>query len=315
MDQDPHCHSSAQQSQTTGWRFATMSDREAILAMVADAAELASVWLTPPELSVSPAMFRRDDGTSVFRPVNSAIFTSEGQLAAEDRLLERSRDLTGPKVTLARVERIARKPDAGGLVLDGDQAETLTRIAVSGRVLDVLVGPAGAGKTTAMNALRRAWEAEHGAGSVIGLAPSAVAAQVLADDLGIETENTAMWWQNHLTKGQGFQSGQLVIVDEASLAGPLSLDRISGLAQAAGAKVLLVGDYAQLQSVDAGGAFSMLAHDRTDAAELIDVHRFRNQWETLASLDLRHGHTPVIDTYLARGRIRDDDTETMTDAA
>lgn len=166
-----------------------------------------------------------------------------------------------------------------------------------------------------MNALRRAWEAEHGTGSVVGLPPSAVAAQVLADDLGIETENTAMWWQNHLTKGLNFQPGQLVVVDEASLARTLSLDRVTGLAQQAGAKVLLVGDDAQLQSVDAGGAFSMLAHDRTATVELIDVHRFRNPWEKLASLDLRHGHTSVIDTYLAHDRIRDGDTETMTDAA
>ena len=301
--------------QTMGWRFATMNDRESVIAMVTDAAQLASLRLTPPELSLSPVVFRRDDGTSVFRPVNSAVFTSEGQLAAEDRLLDRSRDLTGPTVTLATVEKIARKPDADGLVLGEDQAEALTRIAVSGRVLDVLVGPAGAGKTTAMNALRRAWEAEHGKGSVVGLAPSAVAAQVLADDLGIATENTAMWWQNHLTKGHTFTAGQLVIVDEASLAGTLSLDRITGLAQQAGAKVLLVGDYAQLQSVDAGGAFSMLAHDRTDTVELIDVHRFHQPWEKLASLDLRHGHTTVIDTYLAHGRIRDGDTETMTDAA
>jgi energy-coupling factor transporter ATP-binding protein EcfA2 len=301
--------------QTMGWRFATMSDREAVIAMVTDAAELASLRLTPPELTLSPVVFRRSDGTSVFRPVNSAIFTSEGQLLAEDRLLDRSRDFTGPTVALATVEKIAHKPDADGSVLSEDQAEALTRIAVSGRMLDVLVGPAGAGKTTAMNALRRAWEAEHGAGSVVGLAPSAVAAQVLADDLGIETENTAMWWQNHVTKGLNFQPGQLVIVDEASLAGTLSLDRITGLAQKVGAKVLLVGDYAQLQSVDAGGAFSMLAHDRTDTVELIDVHRFHQPWEKLASLDLRHGHTSVIDTYLAHGRIRDGDTETMTDAA
>lgn len=180
--------------QTMGWRFATMSDREAVIAMVTDAAELVSIRLTPPELSLSPVVFRRDDGTSVFRPVNSAIFTSKAHLAAEDRLLERSRDLTGPTVTVATVEKISRKPDADGVVLGEDQADALTRIAVSGRVLDVLVGPAGAGKTTAMNALRRAWEAEHGRGSVVGLAPSAVAAQVLADDLGIETENTAMWW-------------------------------------------------------------------------------------------------------------------------
>ena len=301
--------------QTMGWRFATMQEREAIVAMVADAAELVSLRLTPPELVASPVVFRRPDGTSVFRPKSSTVFTSEFQLAAEDRLLERAANLGGPTVPLATVEKITRRPDADGRMLGDDQADALTRIAVSGRMLDVLVGPAGAGKTTAMNALRRAWEAEHGPGSVIGLAPSAVAAQVLADDLGIATENTAKWWQNHLIHGTTFEAGQLVIIDEASLAGTLSLDRITHLAQDAGAKVLLVGDYAQLQSVDAGGAFAMIARDRSDTPELVDVHRFTHGWEKTASLELRHGRTQAIDTYLAHQRITDGDAETMTDAA
>lgn len=188
-------------------------------------------------------------------------------------------------------------------------------IAVSGKSIDLLVGPAGAGKTTAMSALRRAWEKEHGPGSVVGLAPSSSAAQVLADDLGIATENTAKWWQSRLQTGETFQAGQLVIIDEASLAGTLSLDRITQLAAEAGAKVLLVGDYAQLQSVDAGGAFRLLAHDRDDVAELVDVHRFTHDWEKRASLDLRHGHTEVIDTYADHGRIVEGDTEAMIEAA
>ena len=150
---------------------------------------------------------------------------------------------------------------------------------------------------------------------MVGLAPSAVAAQVLADDLGIQTENTAKWWQNHLVHGDTFRKGQLVIVDEASLAGTLSLDRITHLAAEAGAKVLLVGDYAQLQSVDAGGAFSLLVHDRDDAPELVDVHRFENEWEKTASLGLRHGRVEVIDTYLDHDRIQGGETETMVNAA
>ena len=166
-----------------------------------------------------------------------------------------------------------------------------------------------------MNALRRAWEKEHGQGSVVGLAPSSSAAQVLAEDLGIATENTAKWWQNHLREGTIFQQGQLVIVDEASLAGTLSLDRITQLAAEAGAKVLLVGDYAQLQAVDAGGAFGMLTHGRDDVPELVDVHRFTHDWEKRASLDLRHGHTDVIDTYDEHQRFIDGDTEEMIDAA
>jgi ATP-dependent exoDNAse (exonuclease V), alpha subunit - helicase superfamily I member len=214
------------------------------------------------------------------------------------------------------VEAITSKPDGEGRMLGEDQVEALTRIAVSGRVVDVLVGPAGAGKVRAMNALRRAWEAEHGEGSVVGLAPSAAAAQVLADDLGIAKENMAKWWQTHQTTGATFQTGQLVIVDEASLAGTLSLYRITGLAEQVGAKVLSVGDYGQLQSVDAGGAFSLLVHDRQDGApELVDVRRFTHEWEKTASLALRHGHTEVIDTYLNHGRVAGGEAESMVDAA
>ena len=301
--------------QTMDYRFATTQDREAIVGLIVDAAEAVSLRLTPFELASSPAAFRRPDATSVFRPKNSTIYSSRQLLDAEDRLLERGHETTGPTVNLETMERIARRPDAEGRVLGEDQAEALVRIAVSGRALDVLVGPAGAGKTTAMNALRRAWETEHGADSVVGLAPSAGAAQVLAEDLGIATENTAKWWQTHQTTGSTFKAGQLVIVDEASLAGTLSLDRITGLAAEAGAKVLLVGDYAQLQSVDAGGAFGLLVHDRGDAPELADVHRFTHEWEKTASLDLRHGHTDIIDTYDAHGRIHDGETEEIVDSA
>ena len=301
--------------QTMGWRFATVRDREAIVGMIADAAEQASLRLTPPDLATSPAVFRRVDGTSVFRPRHATVYSSELLLAAEDRLLDRSRTLTAPTVPVATVQKITARPDDEGRMLGEDQAEALMKVAVSGRVLDVLVGPAGAGKTTAMNALRRAWEKEHGAGSVVGLAPSAVAAQVLADDLGIATENTAKWWTNHLIHGTDFRAGQLVIIDEASLAGTLSLDRITHLAEQAGAKVLLVGDFAQLQSVDAGGAFGLLVGDRDDAPELVDVHRFTSAWEKTASLALRHGRTEVIDTYLDHDRIHDGDAEAMTDAA
>ncbi|PWD41107.1 conjugal transfer protein [Gordonia paraffinivorans] len=301
--------------QTMGYRFATIEDREAVVGLVVDAAEAASLRLTPAELASSPVAFRRPDGTSVFRPKHSTVFSSEVLLAAEDRLLERARTTTGPTVPLAVVERIAARPDRKGQTLGDDQAAALAKIAVSGRLVDVLVGPAGAGKTTAMSALRRAWEREHGPGSVVGLAPSAVAAQVLADDLGIQTENTAKWWEVHERTGATFRAGQLVIVDEASLAGTLSLDRITALAAEAGAKVLLVGDYAQLQSPTASGAFSLLVHDRDDAPELVDIHRFTNPWEKAASLGLRHGHTEVIATYMKHGRVIGGETEAMVDAA
>ncbi|MGO1736734.1 MAG: MobF family relaxase, partial [Leucobacter sp.] len=148
--------------QLMGWRFASMRDREAITGLVVDAAENASLRLTPPELASSPVVFQRGDGTSRFRPKHSTVYSSETLLQAEDRLLQRSRTTTAPTVNLATVEQITNRPDADGRMLSDDQAAALATIAVSGRGIDVLVGAAGAGKTTAMNALRRAWEHEHG---------------------------------------------------------------------------------------------------------------------------------------------------------
>jgi conjugative relaxase-like TrwC/TraI family protein len=296
-------------------RFASASDREAVIGLVVEAAERASLRITPPELAPTPASFLRADGTSVLRPKHATVFTSTELLDAEARLLERAADTTGPRVAPTRLHAISLSRLPGGVVLADDQLAALTTIAGSGRTVDVLVGPAGVGKTTAMNALRHAWEATHDAGSVVGLAPSAAAAQVLAEDLGIATENLAKWWQNHLDHGETFHAGPLVIVDEASLAGTLSLDRITALAASSGAKVLLVGDYAQLDSVDAGGTFSLLVHSRADAPELVDVHRFTNGWEKTASLGLRQGKPDSLDHYVAHARVSGGDTESMTDAA
>ncbi len=301
--------------QTMHYRFATPSDREVAIGLVVEAAKHASLQLTPAEFTTSPAAFRRGDGTSVFRPRHSTVFTSHELLDAEVRLRERATDASGPTVSVSALHVGDQRRAGRDRRLADDQVAALVSISSSGRVLDVLVGPAGAGKTTAMAALRRAWEIEHGAGSVVGLAPSAAAAHVLAGDLGIQTENLAKWWQNHLTTGTAFGRGQLVIVDEASLAGTLALDRVTALAEAAGAKVLLVGDHAQLQSVEAGGAFAMLARDRTDVAELVDIHRFVHDWEKAASLGLRRGDEASIETYLAHDRVKDGDSEAMADAA
>ena len=301
--------------QTRAWSFASTTERETLLARIVDAAERASFRLTPPEVASTPEMYRRPDGTSCFRPRYSTVFSSEALLAAEDRLRQHGRDQRAPTIPAAAVERVMRGRRAGEVRLGEDQRFALTAVATSRRVLDVLVGPAGAGKTTAMRGLRRAWESQHGPGSVVGLAPSAAAAQVLADDLEIETENLAMWWQRHRTTGHSFVAGQLVIVDEASLAGTPMLDRIAHAASEAGAKLLLVGDFAQLQAVEAGGAFAMLVNDRDDAPELTDIRRFRSQWEGSASLDLRHGRDEAIDAYVDHDRVCGGNTEEMAQGA
>ncbi|GAA4712889.1 conjugative relaxase domain-containing protein, TrwC/TraI family [Promicromonospora umidemergens] len=306
--------------QTKALRFVTAEDRMAVLAAITDRAEDGSVRLTPSDLAATPAEFRREDGTSILRPKDSALYSSQAMLDAEARLMDRASARTAPTITLDTVDHAVTKDGPGerARAVSGEQAEAIARVAVSARQVDLLVGPAGTGKTTTMRALRAAWEQEHGAGSVVGLAPSAAAAAVLADDLGIGCENTAKWLYDHVQQGAAFSAGQLVIIDEATLAGTLTLDRITAHASEVGAKVLLVGDPAQLQAVEAGGAFALLTAARQTedgTPELTEVHRFTHMWEKNASLALRHGYDEAIDAYLENGRVRDGDAQAMVEAA
>jgi ATP-dependent exoDNAse (exonuclease V) alpha subunit len=78
---------------------------------------------------------------------------------------------------------------------------------------------------------------------------------------------------------------------------------------------LLVGDWAQLSAIEAGGAFRMLVDDRgAGVAELTTVRRFANEWEREASTQLRVGDPASIEDYEQHGRVHSGDRADMLDA-
>ena len=70
------------------------------------------------------------------------------------------------------------------LQLNAAQQSLVREMATSGRAVQLALAPAGTGKTTAMQVLTRAWQ--DSGGTVIGLAPSAVAAQELGASINPE---------------------------------------------------------------------------------------------------------------------------------
>ena len=62
-------------------------------------------------------------------------------------------------------------------------------MASSGSRVQLAVAPAGTGKTTATAALAAAWR--NSGGTIVGLAPTAAAAEVLAGELGSATDTIA----------------------------------------------------------------------------------------------------------------------------
>ena len=342
---------------TRGLRMATTADRLALIEAVTTRALGLCVALDPPALFEVPARWRRPDGSSAFTRTQETAHTSPAILDAETRLLAAAADTSGPRAhpvttgstptgsATAGSTPAGSSPAAPGLgILHPDQAAAVAAVVDSGRRVDVLVGPAGAGKTRTLRAVRAAWEASHGPASVVGLAPSATAAAELAVAVGIACDTVAKWRHETdradteptgstragaaracttraVSAGTGgggvtwrLRPGQLVVVDEASMAGTLTLDQLATRAGASGAKLLLVGDHHQLGAVEAGGAFGLLARD-TGAAELSLLWRFRNRWEADASRALRHGDTRALDTYAAHGRLHDGPAEAMVEDA
>ena len=85
----------------------------------------------------------------------------------------------------------------------------------------------------------------------------------------------------------------VLIVDEAGMVSAKQLANIINLTKQAGAKLVLVGDPAQLQSVEAGAAFHTLL-ERNQHVSLTEVRRQKQNWQREATTQLSKGN--VADT-------------------
>ncbi|MFC5905347.1 MobF family relaxase, partial [Streptomyces zhihengii] len=273
--------------------------------------------ITPPAVNPPHPDLQRTDGTSVYQPIGSQTYTTRTLLAAENRLLAAARTPVIPPVgrgTFARIAALHRAP------MDAGQRALASSFVLSEPLLLAVLGPPGAGKTTAMRLVSRAVDAAGG--RLIPLAPSARAANVLGHDLDRRAHTLHAWLHQRGRAADGKQVGEdfhlrpgdIVLIDEAGMAGTRLLDRILADATAAGAVVRLLGDPHQLAAVEAGGALRLISR-AGGAPELDRLHRFRTPGEPDASLILRDGQSTrtAFDWYRDKGRIVAGPYETMCD--
>lgn len=274
----------------------TATERVVATALGTDSIEL-GVAMTPP-----PMLVQRANGESIYHRHGSTRYTSTAILDAEQRLLDAAGRHAGPEVPAAVARAaIARYEAESGRTLNAGQRQLVEQFVTSGRALSVGIGPPGTGKSTAMRAVRSAWETTGG--RVLGLAPSASAASVLADELGVDADTIHHLVGVHAHGGElGLRAGDMLLVDEAGMAGTRLLDRVRAIAAEHGAVVRLVGDYRQLAAVEAGGALRLI-HGEHGGTELVEVHRFRDPDEATAVLALRVGDPSSVDFYASQGRL------------
>ncbi|WGD37571.1 MobF family relaxase [Lysinibacter sp. HNR] len=259
-----------------------------------------------PAANQVPYVMRRRSGESIYTIQGGGRFTSQKVLDNEDYLLKAStteRSVVVEKTHLTSA--IKHFEHRQGRTLNDGQRALAESFACSPRALVAGIGPAGSGKTSAMAAMAAA--VTHSGGNVIALAPSVVAADVLGTDIGAPAHTLHKFllvhneWE-HIPAEYRLTQSSVILVDEAGMAGTGRLADIQRVADQYGARVRLLGDPAQLSSVDAGGALRMIAN-RTPTVTLTQVHRFKDPAEAKASLLIRDGVPEGIAYYADRGRL------------
>jgi Ti-type conjugative transfer relaxase TraA len=216
--------------------------------------------------------------------------TTRDMLAAEQRMEGHAAALAGGQahgVAAHLRDRALRQAERRGLTLSDEQRDAVRHLTDAAG-LSLVVGYAGTGKSALLGVVRGAWEAEGL--RVRGATLSGIAAEGLQAGSGIASRTLAsLEWQ--WARGrEALGPRDVLVLDEAGMVGSRQMQRVLERAQAAGAKVVLVGDPEQLQAIEAGAAFRALA-ERHGAAEISEVRRQRQDWQREATRELATGRT------------------------
>lgn len=184
--------------------------------------------------------------------------------------------------------------------LSDEQRTAIAHVTAEGHITAV-IGRAGAGKTTMMKAAREVWQA---AGyRVIGAALAGKAAEGLEKEAGIPSKTLSSWQLRWSHGRDGLDGKTVFVLDEAGMVASRQMAHVVETVTKAGAKLVLIGDPEQLQPIEAGAAFRMIAA-RIGYAELDTIYRQHQQWMRDASLDLAKGKIDrALQAYDAHGRL------------
>jgi len=242
-------------------------------------------------------------------------FTSREMLRIE-RGLERDADAMadrrGHGVSAGGKDAALARSAAAGLDLSSAQRDALDHVVKRGD-LALLVGYAGTGKSALLGVAREAWEGQGY--RVRGASLSGMAAESLEGGSGIGSRTLASLEHAWARDRDKLGPHDVLVVDEAGLVGSRQLARVMGQAQAAGAKVVLVGDAEQLQAIEAGAAFRALT-ERHGAYELTEVRRQQVEWQREATRQLATGRTvAALSAYAQAGAVQAHETAEAARAA
>lgn len=174
-------------------------------------------------------------------------FTTQAMIDMEKQTIDRLKDLKQQHVlSPSPIKALPEDPH-----LSEEQRAAVRLLTTQSGRLHALTGPAGTGKSRALDGARKIWEASgyH----VIGAAIAAKAAGVLQEEAQIRSQTLA-----HLLTQGGVPHNQpsVLVVDESSMVDTRDFSRLVTLMEAhPHSQLVLVGDADQLPSIGPGGMF------------------------------------------------------------
>jgi conjugative relaxase-like TrwC/TraI family protein len=186
---------------------------------------------------------------------------------------------------------------AAGFELSEEQVAAVTRVLTAGHGIDAIVGVAGAGKSTLMEACRIGWDATGT--TYAGATLAAVAAKNLTDASGIPARTVAAWL-GEIENGNGLRGVDVLVVDEATMVDDRAAAVLMTEAARTGTKVVGIGDHLQLQAIGPGGWFREV-HRLVHGLTLTENRRQEDAAERAALEVWRTGDHELALRMLAEG--------------
>jgi Ti-type conjugative transfer relaxase TraA len=253
-----------------------------------------------------------------------AVMRTEQEVIAKAIALSKCRDFA---VSEKHVEHAIEKLDnrllseTNGVAALSEEQKSAIKYVTKAEQFSAVVGMAGAGKTTIMEAARDAWEAQGY--RVRGTALSGIAASNLSE-AGIASSTLQSFLMHSENAHKMMDSLQgtplsekqknylsehmvgtkdVIVLDEAAMVGAAQMHQLLDVVHRSGAKIVMVGDYEQLQSIQAGAAFRTIV-ERLGKSELSDIRRQQVEWMRVASKDFASERTwQALSAYADRGHV------------
>ena len=252
--------------------------------------------------------------TDAFLTSESVIRIAEspkGERFTTQRIYElEQRALAAAERMRATADRVLVDPIVVSRILDArpslkaDQRAMVSQLLASGRALEIVIGEAGTGKTYATVAAAEGWAA--GSHELFVAAPTWRAANVLRSE-GLDATSVARLLADldrKVDAGEApMRPGSVLLIDEAGMVDSATTARLIDHAQAADAKLVLIGDPAQLGEIEAGGLFAAIAN-RNEPVVLDEVIRHRHELDREGAKRIREGEgREAIDVYRSSERV------------